>query len=256
MTNAIHTKWFIVFKTTSTLFKKVMEVEGSMTKQEAWDIAIQTYGKAVRRICTEQELYGLAVNGLEQEVVPFGTECIYREGHAVTTYPVSNESQYNVSLSNVGNWFEVGVPREKVTLNRLVAQLGCHFEEVGEMVTAIGLPMLGDRLNNLSKEMITTSPDYHHLFNPNTFTKDSLVALADSVADQIVTLVGVAHMLNLDVNKLVTEVNKSNWSKFENGKPVNKGDKIGKGSNYKKPELEDMVDYDYLVKLTEGQNIG
>ena len=58
------------------------------------------------------------------------------------------------------------------------------------------------------------------------------------MCDQIVTAVGVAHMLGYDIEGALAEVNASNFSKFENGQPVfNESGKIKKGTFYREPEL-------------------
>ena len=67
-------------------------------------------------------------------------------------------------------------------------------------------------------------------------------ALLDSLADQVVTAIGVAHCAGMDFPGALAEVNRSNWSKFENGAPVFlTGGKIGKGEFYTPPNLTDFV---------------
>jgi predicted HAD superfamily Cof-like phosphohydrolase len=67
-------------------------------------------------------------------------------------------------------------------------------------------------------------------------------ALLDSLCDQIVTAVGVAHMFGMDISGALSEVNRSNWSKFVEGKPVfNEHGKIAKGPNYTPPDLARFV---------------
>ena len=61
----------------------------------------------------------------------------------------------------------------------------------------------------------------------------------DALADGIVTATGMAHMAGMDIVGALGEVNRSNWSKFEDGKPVfNENGKIAKGKDYSKPELK------------------
>jgi hypothetical protein len=66
--------------------------------------------------------------------------------------------------------------------------------------------------------------------------------LCDSVADQIVTAVGVGHCANMNTTGAVTRVNASNWSKFDvNGTPFfDQNGKILKGPNYHAPDLEGL----------------
>src|SRR5690606_12600982 len=64
----------------------------------------------------------------------------------------------------------------------------------------------------------------------------------DALADQIITAVGCAHMARMDIIGALDEVNRSNFSKFEDGKPVfNDQGKIKKGRGYSEPELERFV---------------
>ena len=62
--------------------------------------------------------------------------------------------------------------------------------------------------------------------------------LLDALCDQIVTAVGVAHMFGMNIEGAMDEVNRSNFSKFVDGKPVfNEHGKIIKGPNYTPPDL-------------------
>ena len=79
---------------------------------------------------------------------------------------------------------------------------------------------------------------------PEMFSMSSVdrVALLDAICDRIVTGIGMAHMLGMDIIGALDEVNRSNFSKFEDGKPVfNEHGKIKKGRDYKAPELEKFV---------------
>ena len=63
----------------------------------------------------------------------------------------------------------------------------------------------------------------------------------DSLADQVVTSVGVAHCAGMNMTEACKRVNASNWSKFVDGQPVfNEAGKIAKGPDYRKPNLEGM----------------
>jgi predicted HAD superfamily Cof-like phosphohydrolase len=71
---------------------------------------------------------------------------------------------------------------------------------------------------------------------------DARVELLDALCDQIVTAVGVAYMMGMDIEGALAEVNRSNWSKFEGGVPVfNEQGKIAKGVEYTPPELSDYI---------------
>ncbi|MNL46424.1 hypothetical protein D3C87_1691330 [compost metagenome] len=63
--------------------------------------------------------------------------------------------------------------------------------------------------------------------------------MLDSICDQIVTGTGVAHTLDYDIVGAMTEVNRSNFSKFDDaGLPIyNEQGKVMKGPNYSPAEL-------------------
>lgn len=134
-------------------------------------------------------------------------------------------------LTQIKEWFNRAVPNP-TDKNRAV-QIGCHFEEVGEMFDAMQECRAAERLRHLS-----------------SFYKSECAGLAidaegvdrkellDSLCDQIVTAVGVGHMFGLDVLCALAEVNRSNWSKFVDGQPVfDENGKIKKGPDYKAPDL-------------------
>lgn len=75
----------------------------------------------------------------------------------------------------------------------------------------------------------------------NIVIKDS-VELLDSLADQIVTATGVGTLLGMNVPGALAEVNRSNYSKFEDGEPVfNENMKVMKGKDYTPPDLTPYI---------------
>lgn len=67
-------------------------------------------------------------------------------------------------------------------------------------------------------------------------------ALLDALADQIVTATGVGVFLGMNVPGALGEVNRSNYSKFENGEPVfNENKKVMKGKDYTPPDLSKFI---------------
>ena len=118
-------------------------------------------------------------------------------------------------------------------------QLGCHVEEFTEMLEALALenyhlvPLM-DKLIELSEGLKKGTIETAYI-DP--------VPLLDSLADQVVTAVGVGHCAKMKVTEAVHRVNRSNWSKFDNdGKPIRDANgKIIKGPNYAPPELGDLV---------------
>ena len=140
-------------------------------------------------------------------------------------------------LSDTLKWFELAVPEP--TLKSQMVQIGCHFEEVAEMMTELGNRYESLEVDNLAdcyKNMFT---DSEHI-EPLSLEKD--IELLDSLCDQIVTALGVGYMFGFNMKSALAEVVRSNFSKFENGKPVfdNNG-KIKKGANYTPPQLQEFV---------------
>ena len=140
----------------------------------------------------------------------------------------------STDISTILHWFQAAVP-EPTDKNRAV-QIGVHFEEVAEMAESLSQEGIADDLNEVSgyfKEWLTLTSD-HALIDRTE--------LLDSLCDQIVTAVGVAHMFGLDIAGALNEVNRSNWSKFVDGKPLfNMHGKILKGPGYTPPNLEPFV---------------
>lgn len=118
-------------------------------------------------------------------------------------------------------------------------QLGCHFEEIEEMMTTI----------------VTDDEGVWHEVRSQIYALSKLLKLGelkvrvddrkeflDSIADQVVTGIGAAHCVGMKGAAACERVNASNWSKFDhNGQPIRDANgKIAKGPNYKKPELDGL----------------
>lgn len=118
-------------------------------------------------------------------------------------------------------------------------QLGCHLEEVVEMFDALDLHWTWEALID-ELECLAT-----RLKNGDSYaTIKNREALLDSLADQVVTAIGVGHCAKMRTAEAIEEVNRSNWSKFnqETGEPIfNAAGKISKGPTYRPPNLKDFV---------------
>ena len=80
---------------------------------------------------------------------------------------------------------------------------------------------------------------------PTDFEGDSIdlnsTKLAKELADLLYVVYGTAVSFGIDIDKVFTEVHKSNMSKLEDGKPVKREDgKVLKGKNYAPPNLEKL----------------
>lgn len=73
-------------------------------------------------------------------------------------------------------------------------------------------------------------------------TSHNMEGLLDSLADQIVTATGVGTFLGMNVPGALAEVNRSNYSKFEDGEPIfNENKKVMKGKDYTPPDLTSFI---------------
>lgn len=143
-----------------------------------------------------------------------------------------------MEIKDIKNWFEIAIPEP--TIEQACVQIGCHYEEVAEMMNATG-----DSHESCSTIDLSTSYKCcyaHYLDCIEALDCEDKVELLDSLADQIVTAIGVAHMLGMDIEGALEEVNRSNHSKFEDGKPVfNEQGKIAKGKHYTAPQLAQFI---------------
>jgi predicted HAD superfamily Cof-like phosphohydrolase len=130
----------------------------------------------------------------------------------------------------------------------LNVQLGCHLEEIVEMIEALrftykngtGVEMPGK--NSMIYQQVKDFSDGLKAGRITAQIADRK-ELCDAMADQIVTAAGVGHCANMNIVKAVDLVNTSNWSKFSpEGEPYfDQNGKILKGPNYQAPDLSECV---------------
>lgn len=143
-----------------------------------------------------------------------------------------------MSLEKTKQWFEQAIPEP--TVEQACIQVGCHFEEVAEMAEAMADDELSVQIEHVSDSYKNLSPIF--LDSVECLSNNERIELLDSLVDQIVTAVGVGHMMGMDVLGALEEINRSNFSKFEDGKPIfDSNGKITKGKDYVKPNLEKFV---------------
>ena len=139
-------------------------------------------------------------------------------------------------IDNITLWHKRARPEP--TEKDFDVQLGCHIEEFVEMLDSLTI-----RAEGFDKA-IDALEDVANGLKAGTLTVSSVDRgeLLDSLADQIVTAVGVGHCAKMDMNAAVQEVNDSNWSKFNyKGFPeFDENGKIKKGEHYRKPNLKGM----------------
>ena len=141
-------------------------------------------------------------------------------------------------IHSIKEWFKAAKPNPSTA--DVCVQIGCHYEEVSEMSAVLN--------DDVEYELATNAIMYK--MNPNWYigaieelSEDARVELLDALCDQVVTVVGVAYMLGMDIEGALAEVNRSNWSKFKGGfVPVfNEHGKIVKCAEYTPPELSDYI---------------
>ena len=141
-------------------------------------------------------------------------------------------------LEKTKQWFEQAIPEP--TVEQTCIQVGVHYEECGEMMEAMhdeGTAFVTQELANDYKRCEISQ--LHHI---TTMGEVDRIALLDALADQIVTATGVANAFGFDILGALAEVNLSNFSKFENDKPVfDKNGKITKGKHYTPPNLKPFI---------------
>lgn len=139
----------------------------------------------------------------------------------------------------IKSWFEQAVPAP--TIQNFQVQLGCHFEEVAEMLIELRVVGTAQHVSGhaVQEALRAVSKLADQLKQGEiTVVPLSRKLLLDSICDQNVTGIGVAHVLGMDIEGALSEVNQSNWSKFVDGKPIfDDNGKIKKGPNYKEPKL-------------------
>lgn len=134
-------------------------------------------------------------------------------------------------------WFAVVLANDAPGTDRFPVQLGCHLEEVAEMLKEIYLPTneLNQVVEGACAFLIAIA---NALKSGNVRTAiDRPKAFEDSLLDQLVTGTGLLKMRGANVAESVARVDVANFTKFVDGKPVYKeGGKVGKGPNFWSPE--------------------
>jgi hypothetical protein len=138
-------------------------------------------------------------------------------------------------LASIERWHQRARPERKP--NHLGIQIGCHAEEFVEMLQAL-------EPTEAVLKAIDTVDLLAGLWKSGTHypvIKDRR-ELLDSLADQIVTAVGVGHCAEMNVPEACDAVDWSNWSKFDaQGNPLfDANGKILKGPRYGAPDLTGM----------------
>lgn len=148
-----------------------------------------------------------------------------------------NQTFENCTLLDTKTWFEKARPNP--TERDLTTQIGVHLEEVEEFVASLeGTTARAQSLLQEVSNILEEIADYIKATPGSVVVADDVEAL-DALCDGIVTGTGVAHCLGYDIIGAMTEVNRSNFSKFDDeGKPIyDANKKVIKGPKYFKPDL-------------------
>ena len=136
------------------------------------------------------------------------------------------------TLQHTVDWFREAV-REPTDRNRVV-QIGVHIEEFSEMLDAIGCAQPAKDMADAADMFKAGKIQFSDL-------KIDREELLDALADQIVTAAGIATLFGMDIVGALQEINRSNHSKFVDGRAVfDANGKIKKGDKYSKPDLSGL----------------
>lgn len=145
-----------------------------------------------------------------------------------------------MTIKQTKEWFGIAIPDP--TERQFSIQVGVHCEELVEMLMTLVAKDISTSVT--LKAAIATM----HTFAEQLKNRSGSVMVVDPVefldalADQIVTATGCAHIQKMDIVGALDEVNRSNFSKFEDGEAVfNENGKITKGKNYSPPDLTPFV---------------
>tara|TARA_Y100001947_G_C10305729_1_gene289281 strand:+ start:532 stop:984 length:453 start_codon:yes stop_codon:yes gene_type:complete len=145
-------------------------------------------------------------------------------------------------LAETYAWFVTALPNPPQ--NQLQVQMGCHFEEVGEQIDEMeALDPETAYLMTQARKAITALADRLKFPDVQRVEVKNRLKFLDALCDQIVTATGTAYLADLKIVGGLNEVNRSNYTKFdEHGSPVFKENgKIGKSERYEEADLEPFI---------------
>lgn len=139
-----------------------------------------------------------------------------------------------MSIESINLWHSRARPTPDAA--QFNVQLGCHLEEIVEMLGTFELTRgagdMRDALEALNR--IATRLKANEISATITNRKEFL----DSVVDQVVTGVGAAYCAGMNAPEAIRRGDSSNWSKFVDGQPVfDENGKIAKPATYKPVDL-------------------
>lgn len=145
------------------------------------------------------------------------------------------------TLTTIQKWHQLARPTPDD--QAFSVQLACHLEEVCEMLETLLFGFPGATFGPVRGNVSGAHFGLQALATALKKGEASAIvtdreAFLDSLADQIVTAVGVGHCAGMDVPCAAEIVDQSNWTKFVDGKPVfDANGKISKPDTYQPPNL-------------------
>lgn len=156
-----------------------------------------------------------------------------------------NTTFENCTLLDTYTWFQKARPNP--TVQDFTTQLGVHYEEVAESLEELEPRDLITAELILEAQAAIIKLADHLKANAGIVQVEDRALFLDSLCDQIVTATGVGYTLGYDMVGALTEVNRSNFSKFVDGEPVfDANKKVTKGPSYSPAMLGP-----YLPAITE-----
>ena len=132
------------------------------------------------------------------------------------TAETPEQLEQDLVVGSITEWFKLAIPNP--TPDNYRVQLGCHLEEVGEM-----LEKVFDPYDPLTRAVLFEADQLKAGKSGPTpldkMTDSDKADLLDALCDQIVTAIGVAHMAGFDILGALGQVNLANWNKFVDGVP-------------------------------------
>lgn len=144
-------------------------------------------------------------------------------------------------LTDIDDWHQRARPNP--TSQDFHVQVGCHLEELGEMLMALSgfTPEADDELFQLEQHVLAVATRMKGGHIPVIVQGLCREDFLDALADQIVTAVGVGHCARMNTVVACQRVNSSNWTKMVDGQFIRNADgKIIKPDSYVPPDLNGL----------------
>ena len=154
-------------------------------------------------------------------------------------------TEYTHGTKDTLKWMQAAKPEPSE--KDLSTQIGVHFEEVAEFLGSITFTNVAEgHVRHVAQQTLANLEYLSTLIKRHggvRIADEDRIDVLDALADQIVTAVGVGHCAGMQIVEALNEVNRSNFSKFDDqGNPILDNDrKIIKGNNYSKPDLTKFV---------------